>query len=273
MLPVPSHILILEDNPADAVLMVRALRQGGVECTWQRVGTRAEYLAHLGPPYEVILADYNLPEFTAPQALELLNERGWDIPFIMVTGIAAEEAVVACMKEGAADYLLKDRLARLAPAVQSALEQKRLRDEQRQTEAALRASEQRFRALIENSSDAVALITADSILLYVSPSGSRMFGRPWGDRLGRDVFELMHPEDLPAMAVVANHGHSPEQWETPRTLRFPRADLTPLLSQFEQSEVVLLNMPTMRHLPLAALAHQQYGITWALYTPLRRGRA
>src|SRR5207253_4088739 len=81
----------------------------------------------------------------------------------------------------------------------SALEQKRLRDEKRQAEAALRASEQRFRALIENSSDAVALIAADGTLLYVSPSGSRMFGRPWGDRVGRDVFELMHPEDLPAM--------------------------------------------------------------------------
>ena len=199
MPPAPLHILILEDNPADAVLMVRALRQRGVECIWQRVETRAEYLAHLGPPYEVILADYNLPEFTAPQALELLRERGWDIPFIVVTGIVDEEAVVACMKEGTADYLLKDRLARLAPAVQSALEQKRLRDEKRQTEAALRASEQRFRALIENSSDAVALIAADSILLYVSPSGSRMFGRPWGERIGRDVFELMHPEDLPAI--------------------------------------------------------------------------
>lgn len=97
MMPAPLHILILEDNPVDAVLMVRALRQRGVECTWQRVETRAEYLAHLGPQYEVILADYNLPEFTAPQALELLHERGWDIPFIVVTGIVDEEAVVACM--------------------------------------------------------------------------------------------------------------------------------------------------------------------------------
>jgi PAS domain S-box-containing protein len=79
------------------------------------------------------------------------------------------------------------------------LEQKQLRDEKRQTEAALRASEQRFRALIENSSDAVALLTGDGTLLYVSPSGSRMFSRSWGERLGRNAFDLMHPDDLPAI--------------------------------------------------------------------------
>src|SRR5207245_11036083 len=101
MMPAPLHILILENNPADAVLMVRALRQRGVDCTWQRVETRAEYLAQLGPQYEVILADYNLPEFTAPQELELFHERGWDLPFIVVTGIVDEAAGVACVKEGA----------------------------------------------------------------------------------------------------------------------------------------------------------------------------
>src|SRR5207248_913948 len=86
-------------------------------------------------------ADYCLPQFDALQALRLLRARGVDIPFIIVSGSIGEDTAVAAMREGAADYLLKDRLARLGEAVRGALEQKRLRDEKRQVEDALRQSE------------------------------------------------------------------------------------------------------------------------------------
>ena len=153
--PIPLSLLILEDRPADAELMLYELRQAGFEPHWQRVETRADYLAQLHPALDVILADYDLPQFGAPRALQLLQERKLDVPFIVVSGRISEEVAVECMKQGAADYLLKDRLARLGPAVAHSLQEKKLRDEKRQAEVALRESEARFRRLAENAPDVI----------------------------------------------------------------------------------------------------------------------
>jgi len=121
----PLRILILEDQPADVEMMVHELRRAGFDPDWRRVETEPEYLAHLEPTLDLILADNNLPQHDAMRALRFLQGRGLDIPFIVVTGSISEEVAVECMKEGAADYLLKDRLARLGPAVAQALENTR----------------------------------------------------------------------------------------------------------------------------------------------------
>jgi two-component sensor histidine kinase len=139
-MPDQLRTLILEDRTADADLMLHELRRAGFEPEWQRVETEADFLTRLQPAPEVILADYHLPQFDAPAALRLLHERGLDIPFLVVTGSLSEEVAVDCIKQGAADYLLKDRLTRLGPAVRGALEQKRLRDEKRQAEEQIKAS-------------------------------------------------------------------------------------------------------------------------------------
>ena len=131
----PLRVLILEDNPDDAELVARRLKQAGLNCSWQRVETEADYAAQLDPRLDLILADYTLPQYDALRALQHLQARQLDIPFIVTTGMQGEEAAVECMKYGAADYLLKDRLARLGPAVVHALEQKRLRAEKRRAEA------------------------------------------------------------------------------------------------------------------------------------------
>ena len=133
-MPQQLYVLILEDCPSDAELMVRELRAAGFEVDARRVETEADFAAQLDAAPDVILADYSLPQFDVLAALFLLHERNLDIPFIVVTGSASEEAAVECMRQGASDYLLKDRLARLAPAVTRALEQKRLRDEKRRAE-------------------------------------------------------------------------------------------------------------------------------------------
>jgi CheY-like chemotaxis protein len=104
-------VLILEDREADAELMLHELRRAGFKPRWQRVETEQDYLAHLTPTLDVILADYTLPQFDALRALHLLQKCGLDIPFIVITGSISEEVAVECMKQGAADYLLKDRLA------------------------------------------------------------------------------------------------------------------------------------------------------------------
>jgi CheY-like chemotaxis protein len=139
----PLRVLLVEDRPADAALVVRALREAGFAPDWQRVETESEYLAQLDPAPDVILADYALPHFSGLQALRLLRAQGLTIPFILITGAAGEEAAVNALQEGADDYLLKDRLARLGRAVKRAMEQQALRKEKQQAVSALWDSEQR----------------------------------------------------------------------------------------------------------------------------------
>jgi PAS domain S-box-containing protein len=129
---------MVEDRLEDAQLVLHELARAGFGPTWKRVETESDYLAALSPDLDLILADYMLPQFDGPRALALLQERGLDIPFILVSGSIGEERAVEAMKQGATDYLLKDRLGRLGQAVKSALEQRRLRDEKRRTERDLR---------------------------------------------------------------------------------------------------------------------------------------
>lgn len=120
----PLRILILEDSLTDTELMLYELRSSGFELDWQRVETESEYLAQLDEGFDVILSEYSMPRFSAMRALQLLQERGLDIPLIIVTGSISEEVAVECMKQGAADYLLKDRLVRIGQAVVQAVQQK-----------------------------------------------------------------------------------------------------------------------------------------------------
>ncbi|MGH9389982.1 MAG: sigma-54-dependent transcriptional regulator, partial [Vicinamibacteria bacterium] len=128
----------------DALLLVRELERHGFEPEWSRIETRAEYLESLARKPDVILADYTLPRFDALEALRLLKAQGSGIPFIIVTGTIGEERAVECMREGASDYLLKDRLTRLGPAVTRALAEKELREQKLAAETALQKLKERL---------------------------------------------------------------------------------------------------------------------------------
>ena len=136
-MPTSLNLLVLEDSPHDAELMIETLREAGFDPTFRRVDTKDAYLRELDQPPDFILCDYAMPQFTAQDALQLMKERGLDLPFIIVSGCMGEDMAVECMKAGAADYLLKDRLARLGHAVTQALERKRLIEEKRQSRTAL----------------------------------------------------------------------------------------------------------------------------------------
>lgn len=133
----PLRLLILEDREEDAELMLHELRRAGFDPQWHRVDTEADFLAHLDQELDVILADYSLPQFDAQRALEHLKKRGLDMPFIIVSGCIGEERAVECMKYGATDYLLKDRLTRLGQAVRKGLEERLLRNERHRVEEQL----------------------------------------------------------------------------------------------------------------------------------------
>jgi PAS domain S-box-containing protein len=135
---IPLSVLILEDYMDDVELILYRLRRAGFQPNWQHVETKADYVAHLNPDLDVILADYNLPHFNALEALDLLQERDLHVPLIIVTGAISEQEAIECMRRGAADYLFKDRLARLGAAVARTLQEKKLRDEKQQAEVALK---------------------------------------------------------------------------------------------------------------------------------------
>ena len=120
------RVLIIEDVPDEAELMVRHLSQAGLTLDWRRVDTEAEFLTELGSLPTSILADWRLPHFSGLRALQVMPERGLDIPFVIVSGSIGEETAIDAMRQGAYDYVLKDRPARLGQAVEHALGDKRL---------------------------------------------------------------------------------------------------------------------------------------------------
>lgn len=130
---IPLRALLVEDNSDDAELVLQELRREGFDVTSEVVQTLEEFLRQVrAHPYQVILADYNLPTWRGTEALDALRREGLDIPLIMVSGALGDVNAVECIKQGATDYVLKDSLARLSVSVRRALEEKRLRDQRQQ---------------------------------------------------------------------------------------------------------------------------------------------
>ena len=133
--------LLVEDNAADGELMLHALRQGGFDSESEVVQTAAEFADRIRRnKYEIILADYRLPGWNGMETVTILRQEGQDIPVVLVSGALGELKAVECIKQGAADYVLKDHLARLPQSVRRAIEEKELRDENRRTHEELTRS-------------------------------------------------------------------------------------------------------------------------------------
>ena len=133
----PLRLLILEDRPEDAELALRELRRAGFDPSWRRVDDEAGFKANLDPELDLILADYHQPQFDALRGLKLMQDAGLEIPFVIVSGAVGDDLAVAAVRQGAMDYVLKDRLGRLGTAVKNAIEQAELRRRQRLAQAAL----------------------------------------------------------------------------------------------------------------------------------------
>ena len=131
-------VLLVEDNPADVELELLTLRKDGFDASGDVAQTAEEFTARIrSAHYDLILADYNLPQWRGTEALEILRREKLDIPLIVVTGYLGEEKAVDYIKQGATDCVLKDRLARLPTAVRRAIEEKQLRDQRHQAEEEL----------------------------------------------------------------------------------------------------------------------------------------
>jgi formate hydrogenlyase transcriptional activator len=196
------HALIVEDSPEDAEILSYEIRRAGFPLRWTRVASESEYLAAVDSTVDVIVADYTLPAFDAMRALKLMQERSLDIPFIVVTGSVSEEAAVACIRAGAADYLLKDRLARLGPAITRALDEKVDRVARHRAEADLRASEERYRALVANAPVAIFELDLSGTLVSANAATSEVLALPGRFESGVRLVELAAEADRSRIAEL-----------------------------------------------------------------------
>ncbi len=144
------RVLHLEDSELDHELMLTHLRRGGLEVRSLRVDSEAAFLAALEQDWDVVLSDFNLPGFSGLVALDLLKASGRDIPFILVSGEIGEDTAVEAMRNGASDYLLKNNLARLVPALLHAVEAHETRHARERADRELNKSKQRLRELAQH---------------------------------------------------------------------------------------------------------------------------
>jgi signal transduction histidine kinase len=136
------RVLIVEDSEEDTDLLLLELKRGGFDPVYQRVDTAAGLAAALdGEKWDVVLSDYSMPRFTLGEALEMVKARKLDIPFVVVSATIIDEQAVAAMKAGACDFVMKDRLARLAPAIRRELKECEIRHERKSLEEQIRQSQ------------------------------------------------------------------------------------------------------------------------------------
>jgi PAS domain S-box-containing protein len=197
-----SHlrVLIVEDSEDDTLLTLREIRRGGYTVDYVRVETPTAMHAALDQqPWDIVIADYSMPAFSAPEALKILQSRNLDLPFIIISGTIGEDTAVAAMKAGAHDYLIKGHLTRLVPAVERELREAVERQKQHITEQALQESEERFRQLAENITEMVFWMAdpKECKIRYISPSYESIWGHSCESLYANCMgwLEAIHPED------------------------------------------------------------------------------
>jgi len=212
----PLRVLVVEDSEVDTMLILRELRRSGFEPVSERVdSTEAMTAALEGGSWDLIISDYALPQFGCAAALSLFQQRGLDIPFIIVSGALGEERAVEMMKAGAHDYVLKHNLARLAPAVTrelAAAEERRARRAQEATMAYLAS-------IVESCQDAIVGKTLDGIVVSWNSGAEALYGYSAAEMVGREVSLLVPSDRMNDRTEVyerVKRGERVERFETVR---------------------------------------------------------
>lgn len=199
------RVLMLEDTPTDAELAEHELRKAGIVFVSKRVDTRETFLRALDDFHpDIILSDFRLPDFDGKEALGIVRRDHPEIPVIMVTGAFSDIDAVELLTAGAKDYILKDRLARLAPAIQRALAAEQVASARRAAEKGLRESEEKFRSLVESSSDWIWEVDEHSVYTYSSPQVYDLLGYTAEEIIGKTPFEIMPPDEAARVKGIFN---------------------------------------------------------------------
>ena len=189
------RILILEDSPSDAIIVLDQIKKDGIKFLHQVVSTRKEYLSAFNTfKPDIIISDYHISQLDGMQALIIRNEISPDTPFILVTGSIDEEIAVSCMKSGADDYLMKRNLSRLGEAIKSALNKKELINQKNSAEKTLEESEAKYRLMVDLSPDAIVIHSVNGIL-FANATALKLLGTDSLERINRlPAMSFVHPD-------------------------------------------------------------------------------
>jgi PAS domain S-box-containing protein len=185
------HVLIVEDCEKDAALLLEELRGAGYETLSERVQTAEELATALSRhTWDIVLSDYVMPQFSGPDALKMIRAKNPDLPVIVISGIYGEVTAVEMMQAGASDYLVKNNLSRLVPAVQRELEaaQSRRARTQAETHAHYLAT------IVESCDDAIYGMKLDGTVVSWNRAAERIYGYRAGEIIGRNV-SILYPDD------------------------------------------------------------------------------
>lgn len=234
------RILLIEDSEDDARFVLREIQRGGYEVESERIETAEAMRAALGrQAWDLIICDFSLPRFSAPNALELLKESGHDLPFIIVSGTIGEESAVNALKAGAHDFIIKGNFARLIPAIERELMDAEVRRERRQREreleaiasvsSKLRAAKTLEEVLSQLLDQALMLIEAEAGSIWLYDSTSEMIElrtqRGWNEEYSGSSYKL--GEGIPGLvvklgkAIVAREFHDDPQVTDENPSQFP----------------------------------------------------
>ncbi len=240
----PLKVLLVEDSPLDQKLIIEQIRHGNVSFTHlvlEAAGALPEQLQRAD--WDVVITDYNLPGANGLDVLRQVKASGKDIPVIVVSGSIGEETAVVAMQAGADDYLMKDNLTRLVPAIDRAIRQALSRREQRHTELSLQEVKLRLEGIIASAMDAIITINAGQRIVMANPAAEKMFGFP-AARLMNEPLSRLLPERFGAahaqhIGQFGQSGKTTRQMGVNMTLYGQRADGTefPLEASISQVQV------------------------------------
>ncbi len=209
------RVLLVEDSEDDAILVIRELRHGGYEPHFCRVDTGPDMEAAIGgQEWDVVISDYNMPQFNALAALEVVRNSGHDLPFIIVSGKIGEDLAVTAMKAGANDYLMKGNLARLVPAIERELREADRRSDQRRIEHAILQGKREWEAAFDAVSDLIILTEMEGEIIRCNRRVVQHFSSSYQDLIGRRITELFygaHPPTCNAFLFPENRCGASEE--------------------------------------------------------------
>lgn len=210
------NVLVVEDSENDAKLLLEELQKGGYDVVHERVQNAAEFAAALNcKTWDVVISDYVLPQFSGPDALQLLRKKEVDVPFIAVSGVYGEEAAVDMMKAGANDYIVKKNLSRLVPAIERELEVAQSHRARVRAETAM----QFLAAIVESSDDAIYGKSLNGTIISWNKAAERIFGYAADEIIGHTV-SILYPidrrDELIDILERIRHGQRIGLYETTR---------------------------------------------------------
>lgn len=201
----PLRILHLEDDQYDAELARAALDLGGVQAVIRRVTNRRDFTDALEKgPFDLILADYRLPDFDGKVALQIARAQCPETPFLFISGTIGEETAIEALKQGATDYILKDRMGRLVPSVLRALNEAKERQERKRAQEALCQQERFLASVLTSIQDGIVVLNKDYVILLANPTIDLWYAQA-GPLVGRKCYEVFHCRTSPCEKCPSRH--------------------------------------------------------------------